>query len=247
MCYNRSMSKSIRKLIIFTIPLLIAGFVVSVLYKWNYIQHTQHIPDEFNIPYLSSGADYNKNRIDDAKEILQGAKDYMGGNPKYETLREYSDGLPSGNRGSNGDVVVRALNNAGYDLKSYVNQDIKKNPTVYEGVTTGENLAFRDPAAQAIFFSRYADAHSLDINDKNEWQAGDIIFFEKKHCAIVADKVNENGVRFIIHHFWEHQGGWFQDVLETGAWGKIIGHYRINERIASPKTDFKSINNRVQE
>ena len=244
MCYNRSMSKSIRKLIIFTIPLLVAGFVVSILYKWNYIQHTQHIPDEYNIPTLLAGVDHNKNRIDDAKEILQGAKDYMGSNPKYKALGESES---SNATGSNGDVIVQALSNAGYDLKTYINQDIEKNPTVYEGLDNSKDLAYRNPSVQAIFFSRYADAHSLDIYDKNDWQAGDIIFFEKKHCAIVADKVNENGVRFIIHHFWQYQGGWFQDVLETGAWGKVIGHYRISERIVSPKTDFKSIKTRVQE
>lgn len=247
MCYNQSMSKSIRKLIIFTIPLLVAGFIVSVLYKWNYIQHRQYIPDEFNIPYFSSGADYNKNHVDDAKEILQAAKDYMGGNPKYEPLREYDGGWPTGSSGSNGDVVAQALRGAGYDLRVLVNQDIAKNPSLYEDVAAGDNIAFRDPEAQYIFFSRYAEPHSLDIYDKNEWQAGDIVFFEKKHCAIVADKVNENGVRFIIHHFWKYQGGWFQDVLETGAWGKVIGHYRISEKITAPKTDFTSVKTRVME
>jgi hypothetical protein len=241
------MSKSIRKLIIFTIPLLVAGFIVSTLYKWNYIQHRQYIPDEFNIPYLTSGADFNKNRVDDAKEILQGAKDYMGKNPKYEPLREYGNGWPDGSYGSNGDVIARALERAGYDLKTYINQDVEKNPSLYEGIAAGTNIAFRNPAAQFVFFSRYAEPHSTDIYNKTEWQAGDIIFFEKNHCAIVADKVNENGVRFIIHHFWGYQGGWFQDVLEIGAWGKVIGHFRITERIASPKTDFTSVRNRVQE
>ena len=241
------MSKSIRKLIIFTIPLLVAGFVVSVLYKWNYIQHVQHIPDEYGIPYINSGVDFNKNRIDDGKDILQGAKDYMGGNPKYEGLKEYQSGFPTSNVGTNGDVVARALEYAGYDLQSYMNQDIAKNPKVYENVAAGENIAFRNVEAQAIFFSRYGEYHSTDIYDKNEWQAGDIIFFEKKHCAIVADKVNENGVRFIIHHFWGYQGGWFQDILETGAWGKVIGHYRISERITTPKTDYNSTKTRVKE
>lgn len=246
MCYNQSMSKSIRKLIIFVIPLLVLGFIVSTLYKWNYIQHRQYIPDEFNIPYLSSGADYNKNRIDDAKEILQGAKDYMGSNPRYADIASCSENNCP-NAGTNGDVVVMGLKYAGYNLKEYINQDIEKNPSVYEGYAKGDNVSYRDPAVQSIFFSRYAISLTTDMYDRNEWQAGDIIFFEKNHCAIVADKVNENGVRFIIHHFWGYQGGWFQDVLEIGAWGKIIGHYRISEKISSPKTDFTSVRNRIGE
>lgn len=230
--------KALRRILLFVIPVLVVGFAVSVLYKWNYIQHEQHIPDEFNIPYLTAGVDHNKNHIDDGKDILEGAKQYIQRNPSYEVLTEYPDGWPKGNKGQAGDVIAQALLYADYDLKSLINQDIKKNPELYENkAPTGENIAFRSVAAQSIFFSRYMNSYSTDYNDKNEWQPGDIIVFEKNHIAIVADKVNENGVRFIIHHFWQHQAGYFQDVLETEAWGKIIGHYRITERILAPKTD----------
>ena len=117
-----------------------------------------------------------------------------------------------------------------------MNQDISKNPDLYKDVKAGKNIAFRDPKAQEIYFSRYATSLTTDIDDYNEWQPGDVIFFEKDHCAIVADKVNNNRIRFIIHHFWQYQAGYFQDVLETGAWGKITGHYRVSEKLLSPKT-----------
>lgn len=219
------------------LPLFVIGFTVSTLYKWNYIQHTQHVPDEYHIPYVATGVDHDGNHIDDGKDILKGAEDYVAHHPKYETLQPYEDGWTDGNRGSNGDVVAYALKNIKLDLHIVINQDIYKNPDAYKGVNTDKDLAFRNPKTQEVFFSRYALTLSTDLDNKTEWQAGDFIFFEKNHCAVVTDKVNEKGIRFIIHHFWEHQGGYFQDVLETGAWGKITGHYRLSERMFSPKTD----------
>ncbi len=231
--------KAFRKLFFFVIPLLLIGFAVSILYKWNYIQHAQHVPDEFNIPYYTAGVDHNKNHIDDGKEILEGAKVYISKSPQYEALREYGgNGWPSGNRGQAGDVIAQAFDYADYDLQVLITQDIKKNPSAYEGkAPTGDKIAFRSPETQAIFLSRYLPSYSTDIEKRSEWQPGDIVVFEKKHIAIVADKVNDNGVRFIIHHFWQYQAGYFQDVLETGAWGRITGHYRISDRILSPRTD----------
>lgn len=233
--------RSLRRIVIFVIPILLIGFAVSTLYKWNYIQHEQRWPDEFNIPNLGVGYDANKNRVDDARDILEAAKDYVARNPHYEELKEYEDGWPTGNSGSNGDVVAYALNAAGYNLKSLIYQDIQKNPEVYGDTPQGENIAFRVVENQRIFLQRYGEPKDTNFYNKNEWQAGDIIFFEKNHVAIVADKVNKNGVRFIIHHFWEHQAGYFQDVLETEAWGKIVGHYRISARALSPKTDVSSV------
>jgi len=233
--------KSLRRIIIFVVPLLVLGFVVSMLYKWNYIQHQQRIPSEFNIPELNAGYDANKNKVDDAKDIFLGAMNYVANNPKYEILHEYKNGWPDGNYGSNGDVIAFALRNAGYDLQTLINQDIEKNPDLYTSENKGKNIAFRDVNNQRVFFEKYAQTHNNDYYDLNDWQAGDIIFFEKNHAAIVADKVNNNGIRFIIHHFWQYQAGYYQDVLETEAWGKIVGHYRVNQRMLSPKTETKGI------
>lgn len=230
--------RAFKRIFVFALPVLLAGFAITILYKWNYIQHGQHFPDEFKIPVLNSGVDHNKNHKDDSKEILEGAKQYIAKNPSYEPLREYPNGWPSGNKGQAGDVIAYAFKYAEYDLQSLINQDIQKNPSAYEGkAPTGENIAFRSVEAQRIFFSRYLKSYSTNYEDKIDWQAGDIIFFEKNHAAIVADKVNDNGIRFIIHHFWGYQAGYFQDVLETEAWGKIIGHYRISDKILSPVTN----------
>ena len=215
------------------------GFVISTLYKWNYIQHQQRLPGEFNIPEFSTDLDINKNHINDAKDIVQGALNYVANKPIYEDLKEYDgDGWPGGRYGSAADVVNFAFKNAGVDLSVLINQDISKNPSVYDDKKPlGEKIAFRVVENQRVFFSRYAESLDTNYNNIKEWQQGDVVFFEKNHVAIVADKVNNNGVRFIIHNFWKHQAGYYQDVLETNAWGKVVGHYRIAQKMLTPKSD----------
>ena len=229
--------KAFRIICVFILPILIIGFIVSTLYKWNYIQHTQHPPSDFNIPTQYVGFDVNKNRVDDSKDVLQGAENYIARNPNYEALKEYPNGYPTGNYGQAGDVIAVALQNAGFDLQKLINQDIEKNPDIYGDNQKGKNLAFRIVDNQRIFFSRYATSVTTDYTDIMNWQAGDVIFFEKNHAAIVTDKVNDHGIRFIIHHFWQYQAGYFQDVLETEAWGKIVGHYRLSKNMLTPKAD----------
>ena len=229
--------KTFRRLIIFIIPLLLIGFSVSTLYKWNYIQHRQFIPNELSIPEIQTGADFNRNRIDDATDILDGALDYISTKPQYEELKKYPDGWPTENRGQAGDVIAMALKNAGYDLQKLITEDLTKNPAAYKNQITDNDLAFRSVGNLFVFFSSYATPKTLDYEDVKKWQAGDIVFFEKGHAAVVADKVNQKGVRFIIHHFWPYQAGYYQDILESGAWGKITGHFSVNEGMASLHTD----------
>ena len=233
--------KAFRRIIIFVVPLFIIGFLVSTLYKWNYIQHQQHFPDEFNIPNLGVSYDANKNNIDDSKDIFEGAMRYISRSPQYEDLKEYDNGWPNLNRGQAGDVIAEALKYAGYDLKKLIYQDIQKNPGAYGNNPQSENIAFRVVDNQRIYLSRYGEPKDLDYKNIKDWQTGDIVFFEKNHAAIVGDKVNDHGVRFIIHHFWQYQAGYYQDVMETDAWGKVVGHFRVSARTLSPKTDYSSI------
>lgn len=233
--------RSLRRIIIFAIPLLIAGFVISTLYKWNYITHQERLPGEFGIPELGASIDINGNHVNDAKDVFLGAMNYVSADPVYEPLKEYTGGWPTGKNGSNGDVVAYALKNAGLDLQTLINQDIAKNPDAYsDKVPQGKDISFRVVENQRVYFSRYAEAHDTDYYNIKDWQMGDIVFFEKNHAAVVADKVNNNGVRFIVHLFWEHQAGYYQDVLETNAWGKVTGHYRITQEMGNPKTDYKN-------
>jgi hypothetical protein len=233
--------KSLRIILAIFIPIFVLSFGVSLLYKWNYIQHTQHFPDEFQIPNLHVGFDANKNNIDDSTDIVEGAKQYTSKNPTHEAFKEYESGFPTGKVGSNADPIAYAFTYAGYNMQNLVYQDIQKNPEAYSPNTPhSKNGAFRSVENLYTYFSRYADAHDNDYYNIKDWQTGDVVFFEKNHAAIVADRVNNNGVRFVIHLFWKYQAGYYQDVLETNAWGKVIGHYRATSRMLSPKTDNAS-------
>ena len=216
------------------------GFIISTLYKWNYITHQERLPGEFGIPEFGTNMDVNDNHVNDAKDILQGALNYVATKPTYETLREYPGGWPNSRYGSNADVVNYAFKNAGIDLQNLINKDIEKNPEAYsDKVPQGKDISFRVVENLRTYFSRYAEAHDTDYYNIKDWQTGDVVFFEKNHVAIVADKVNNNGVRFIIHLFWEHQAGYYQDILESNAWGKVTGHYRAVQEMLNPKTDAK--------
>ncbi len=228
--------KSLRRLVIFAVPIFLIGFLVSELYKWNYIPHEQKLPDSFNIPKFGTMSDADKDRIEDGEDILENAKTYISRRPDYEE-KNYINGWSDSNKGKATDLVAFSLREAGYNLQELIRKDYEKNPKAYGEKIDDIQSAFREVKYQKIFMSRYFDEYATDLSKMSDWQAGDIIFFEKNHVGIVADRVNKNGNRFIIHHFWQFQAGYFQDVIELDHWGKITGHYRANKRALSPKTD----------
>jgi len=225
-----------KRIIAYFIPIFLICFSVHLLYKWNYIQHSEHYPDEFNIPKLGTGSDTDGDMIEDSEDIMINAKNYIARRPEYKD-NYYQGGWPNDNKGTAGDVIAWAFKDAGYDLRNLIWQDVTKNPEIYGENVGDQDIAFRRVENQRIFMSRYFDEHTTDYEDIIDWQQGDVIFFEKGHVALVADKVNGKGIRFIIHHFWRYQAGYYQDVLETNAWGKIVGHYRVSKRALTPKTD----------
>ena len=234
-----------RRIIAFFVPIFLICFAVATLYKWNYFQHTQHEPSEFGIPTLGTGFDTDGDGIEDSEDIVVSAKNYVAKKPAYSEIM-YDGGWPEGNKGMASDVIAQAFLGAGFDLQNLIWQDILKNPELYGEDPGTEKSAFRKIENQRIFMSRYFDEHTNDYEDIKDWQKGDVIFFEKGHVALVADKVNDKGIRFVIHHFWQYQGGYFQDILETNAWGKIVGHYRVTQRALGPKTDGATKNNKTK-
>lgn len=232
--------KAFRIILSIFVPIFLICLCVSELYKWNYIQHEQHIPNEFNVPeLLYSGNDADRDGVDDIPDVYQGAVDYVATKPKYK-YKEYVGGWPDDKFGIDTDVIDRALLAGGYDMQKLVWQDIQLNPDKYPENPGTEDTAFRNVKNLEIFMSRYFSKYTTDYEDKNkreEWQEGDIIFFEKGHTAIVADKLNNDGIRFIIHHFSSLQWNYYQDVLDLGAWGKVTGHYRVNPNALAPKKD----------
>ena len=91
------------------------------------------------------------------------------------------------------------LKNAGYDLMQLVNEDIQNNRADYHIETIDKNIDFRRVRNIKVFLDKYTEKLTLDADDYENWQAGDIVVYEN-HIAIVSDKRNKSGINYIIHH-----------------------------------------------
>jgi uncharacterized protein YijF (DUF1287 family) len=106
-----------------------------------------------------------------------------------------------------------------------VDQDIANRPEAYPKIDKRDNnIDFRRVRNLRIFFEEHALSLSTDINDVDQWQAGDIVIFEDdKHIGIVSDKRNAKGRTYILHN-----GG--QEEREENCLGRspVTGHYRFD-------------------
>lgn len=189
------------------------------------------------VPKISSKTDYNENGIPDSEDILAGARMDADNKPTY--IDEYYEGgYPPDNKGVCTDVIWRALKVAGYNLKDLVDEDIANNISKYPRVEgkPDKNIDFRRVTNLIVFFDRYAKQLTLDIipNDienLKEWQAGDIVVFDRptQHMGIVSDKRTKDGVPYMIHNSSpytveaNHILYWNENV------SPMIRHYRISE------------------
>ena len=94
--------------------------------------------------------------------------------------------------------------------------------------------SFRRVGNLDIFFKKYAQSLTLDINKIEEWQPGDIVVFgNEEHIGIVSDKRNSKGQTYIIHN--GGQPNREEDFFKYNNM-EVIGHYRfdaskINENV----------------
>ena len=185
---------------------------------------------DFGFVYEKSTNDYNQNKIDDYTDILNGAKKVVQKNPKYVS-KYYDGGYPPETEGISADVITWSLKEAGYDLKEVISKDIKKTQkskeNTYNIEIRDDNIDFRRITNQQIFFERYAKDLTTDIYEIGSFQPGDIIVFDyNSHIAIISDKINKNGIPYIIHLYDNKQKSKEEDILETTDM-TITNHYRF--------------------
>ena len=216
------MKKIIIPVIIFIIIILVV--IIYLLYIFNYIPHKKYTNADFNIETYKSNIDFDNDGIDDQTDVLDGVKNYVARNPKYKS-KYYETGYPNDEYGVCTDVVAFGLNNAGYDLMTLVNEDIKNNIDRYNIEVIDKNIDFRRVKNLKIYFERNAISLTTDVSKIEEWQGGDIIIFEN-HIGVISDSRNKNGVPFVIHHANPFQKYYEEDILETR--NDIVGHYRIS-------------------
>jgi len=207
------------------ILLFILLFFILIITFFVYIDpklYSQKVytTEELGITVVVSDYDVDGDGIDDYTDILQGARQYIATNPKYES-KYYNGGYPDDGCGVCTDVIWKAYQSAGYNLKSMVDEDIRNNLNVYSTIVIPEpNIDFRRVKTLKIFLDRNAESLSTDLSNPDEWQAGDIVIF-LNHIAICSDKRNSDGIPFIIHH----DGLGAREVNEIENY-TIVGHYR---------------------
>lgn len=191
--------------------------------------------DESNkIVNLLYGIDINSNGVDDSIDIIEAARDEVDNEVTYKSTY-YMGGYPPKDEGVCTDVIWRALDNAGINLKDEMDKDIKNNIKDYSaGISKADpNIDFRRVKNQHVFFKKYyinltTEVNPNDESNLKEWQPGDIVVKNSnEHIAIISDKRNKDGVPFVLHNFYNHASE--DDYLYDWAKdGKIVGHYRLN-------------------
>lgn len=199
--------------------MLIAFVLIIVAPKKKYSN------EDFNIVTFVSEKDKDMDGVDDQTDILASAKAYLATNPKYKS-EYYAGGYPDDEYGVCTDVVAFALLGAGYDLRELVDVDIRENQEQYNIDVIDKNIDFRRVGNLKTFFDSNAEVLTIDVQDIEQWQGGDIVVFEN-HIGIVSDARNRHGVPYVFHHESPWQLNYEEDILERRD---VIGHYRIGTK-----------------
>ncbi len=181
-------------------------------------------------PYV---VDFDGDGIDDYTDIMLGARADALRAPEYKN-DYFNGGYPPESIGVCADVVWRAFRDAGYSLRDMIDRDIKRSPIAYTRVTVPDsNIDFRRVPNLKVFFSRHAEALTTDINDTDEWQAGDIVIFgNNTHIGIISDKRNAKGQPYVIHNSGQLERE--QDYLSDPDNGGVTAHYRFDALFVEP-------------
>lgn len=231
----RRVHKIKKVLCVISILILISCIILIFIQKNYYKLDTaiNKVQTKEKIEKIKFPSDKNNNGINDLGDILIGARQEVKNKTKYKNAY-YVGGYPPISEGVCTDVVWRALRNAGYNLKTYIDKDIKDNLSDYSGSVKSidPNIDFRRVKNQYIFFKKFATNLTLDVIPYNKsnlafWQAGDIVVLAKpEHIAIVSDKRRIDGVPFIIHNNYLYAKE--EDYLMDWSNKKrIIGHFRF--------------------
>lgn len=222
-----------RKKLLFAAAAALLAILVAILVLdyFNLIPKKTFTAEELGLDTVVSSVDFNENGVDDYTDILLGARIDAENHPKYDGAYQ-PGGYPPDDIGVCTDVVWRAFKNAGYSLRDMVDSDIAARPDAYPLITSPDsNIDFRRVKTLRVFFEHYAISLTLDINDHNQWQPGDIVIFEDdKHIGIISDKRNRKGRPYVIHN-----GGQPNREEDALARSEVTGHFRFDASLIDPE------------
>lgn len=226
------MKKEITNFVVSALIVLLI-IVSAVIWFWRNWSYVDFLPGpSVKILPIVCPVDKDGDGLNDLSDILAGAKAEVRRKPQYRSAY-YQGGYPPENEGVCTDVVGRALRDAGYDLRTLVDKDIRNNLANYPRVegNPDSNIDFRRVANLLVFFHRNAQELTLEIKPGNEenlqfWQAGDIVTFDQpyEHIAIISDKRRLDGVPYILHN----AGPTASETDQLLSWpSPVTGHFRF--------------------
>jgi uncharacterized protein YijF (DUF1287 family) len=207
-----------------SVLLALSVALVMVIYKDGQVYYEW----DFSIQKETSAFDFNQNGKDDYADLLAGAKRDAANKPTYDG-RYWENAYPPDDIGVCTDVVWRAFREAGYSLRYMVDYDVRLRPASYPNITKpDDNIDFRRVVNLKVFFDEYALSLTLDPNEIDGWQGGDIVIFANskgrpQHIGVISDRRTKEGVAYVLHN------GGQEDREEDFLFDMtIIGHYRFD-------------------
>ena len=200
------------------LSLTLTGCLIALLLLRG---HEAYYLVRFGVRTIHSISDLDHDFIDDYTDMVLGARAYIRTKPLYDS-GYYGGGYPPDGSGVCADVIWQAFKAAGYDFKAMIDQDIAQNPKAYPlpNSRPDPNIDFRRVVNLKVFFERHGQSLTTDITQIDQWQPGDLVFYEG-HVAIVSTRRNSSGIPYIIHH--TGHGAFEEDAI---TYKPITGHYR---------------------
>lgn len=165
-----------------------------------------------------------------AKQIVEDATIYK---ETYETLKFPGGDVPK-EYGVCTDMVIRSFRAAGVDLQATLNADRKANPSAYptelwQYKKPDKSIDHRRCQNLVVYFRRHAESLTklLDGKAREDWQAGDVVFFIREkaahpwHVGIVTGKRDSSGRPTMYHLFPPHASE-----APIDRYAPIHSHYR---------------------
>ena len=210
---------------------LLLLLVAAILVHPGALHRPTYTAEDFGIETWYSGVDHNENGLDDAQDLLLGARQDAQNHPRYDSSY-WDGGYPPENVGVCTDVIWRAFRQAGYSLREMVDADIQAAPQAYPHIQSRDkNIDFRRVNTLMVFFRRHALHLTTDVSDITQWQRGDIVVFDEgTHIGMVSDLRNPQGVPYIIHQAGQPRRE--EDILQRSD---ITAHYRFDAALLPPE------------
>lgn len=191
-------------------------------------QNTQP-PPAITVPRTLAGHDEDGDGIDDLEDIVLGARAEARRKPIYKNAY-YRGGYPPNDEGVCTDVIWRAFEDAGYDLKAMLDRDVAAETRAYPRVEgkADPNIDFRRVPNLVSFLERHATELTTDVIPRDEknlslWQGGDVVVYAKPypHIGIVSDRRRADGVPLLIHNSGPHA----TEADQLLSWPSPITHH----------------------